>query len=163
MLSDVVNKYSVDKKRVYGTGQSMGCMTVMNLAAKNPNLFTATLLVSGQGDIATLSPLATQKFFYIAAAGDEKASAGQQEVYDLLTRKGLTVPRARVNAKASAQTLTKVIDGLLAKGQSINMLTFQKGTVLPAGAAANASEHMNSFDYAYKIEALRDWLFRQSR
>ena len=26
-----------------------------------------------------------------------------------------------------------------------------------------AGEHMTSFDYAYKIEAVRDWLFEQSK
>ena len=33
------------------------------------------------------------------------------------------------------------------------------------GSSTNsmAGEHMTSFDYAYKIEAVRDWLFAQSK
>lgn len=31
------------------------------------------------------------------------------------------------------------------------------------GNGSGAGEHMTSFDYAYKLEAVRDWLFAQSR
>ena len=63
-------------------------MITMYLAAKHPDLFAAELLVSGQWDISELKPLATQKFFYIAAGGDEKASGGQRELLSVLRRQG---------------------------------------------------------------------------
>ena len=28
---------------------------------------------------------------------------------------------------------------------------------------SGAGEHMTSFDYAYKLEAVRDWLFEQAK
>jgi len=31
----------------------------------------------------------------------------------------------------------------------------------PVGGGAGTSEHMYSFDYVYKIESVRDWLFAQ--
>ena len=31
------------------------------------------------------------------------------------------------------------------------------------GDGGAAGEHMTSFDYAYKLEAVRDWLFAQSK
>ena len=43
--------------------------------------------------------------------------------------------------------------------------TFKEGTTLAEGQSAGggAGEHMTSFDYAYKIGAVRDWLFQQSK
>ena len=39
------------------------------------------------------------------------------------------------------------------------------GTTLAEGQSGStgAGEHMTSFDYAYKLEAVRDWLFAQSK
>ena len=44
-------------------------------------------------------------------------------------------------------------------------VTFTLGTTVSEGSAGNsmAGEHMTSFDYAYKLEAVRDWLFSQSK
>jgi len=38
------------------------------------------------------------------------------------------------------------------------MIRFETGTVLNGGSGM---EHMASFNYAYKLEAVRDWLFEQ--
>lgn len=37
----------------------------------------------------------------------------------------------------------------------------EAGSVLPE--TGRAMEHMASFDYGYKIAAVRDWLFKQSK
>ena len=49
---------------------------------------------------------------------------------------------------------------LFAEGNAINFITWESGTVLNGG---NGSEHMASFDYAYKLEKVRDWLFEQHK
>ena len=83
------SKYSVDTKRVYGTGQSIGAMTVMTLAAAHPDLFTAEMIVSGQWDPAELEGLTKAKFVYTAAGGDAKASGGQTVVETILKKAGV--------------------------------------------------------------------------
>ena len=50
---------------------------------------------------------------------------------------------------------------LLAGGNSANFVTFTKGTTVQGGTSG--SEHLTSFDYAYKLESVRDWLFAQSK
>jgi poly(3-hydroxybutyrate) depolymerase len=40
----------IDKKRLYTTGQSAGCMRSISMDIKYPDLFAASLLVAGQGD-----------------------------------------------------------------------------------------------------------------
>ncbi|WP_432487922.1 carboxylesterase family protein [Kineococcus sp. SYSU DK018] len=168
LLEDVKSRYSVDEARVYGTGQSMGCMTVMYLAAQDPQLFAAELFVSGQWDISQLQNLTQEKFFYIAAGGDEKASAGQEEVQAMLTDAGVSFQAATWDATWSAQEFATAAAELFAAGDDINFATFETGTVLEAAGSSTSSggmgssEHMASFEPAYKITALRDWLFQQS-
>lgn len=164
LLNSVTSSYNIDKNRVYGTGQSMGCMTIMYLSAQHPDLFTAEFFVSGQWDISKLGNLASQKFFYIAAAGDDKASAGQVEVENMLKTAGTKYSSATEwDATWPSDKSSSAVKSILSEGNNINIATFKKGTVLPEGTPAGTSEHMYSFDYAYKIEAVRDWLFQQTK
>lgn len=84
LIEKLEEDYSIDKSHIYTTGQSMGCMTSLYLNSKYPDLFAASLFVSGQWDILALKPLEGKKFFYITAGGDEKASGGQREVISQL-------------------------------------------------------------------------------
>ena len=47
----------------------------------------------------------------------------------------------------------------------IKALGITAGTTIADGSSAPAGsgEHMTSFDYAYKIGAVREWLFKQSK
>ncbi len=42
------SEYAVDTNRIYGTGQSMGCMTTLILASEYPDLYAACMFVDGQ-------------------------------------------------------------------------------------------------------------------
>lgn len=151
-----VSHYSIDSSRVYATGQSMGCMTWLVLAANDPELFTACVFVSGQWDITALRGILTQRFVYVASLGDDKASRGQQEVIDMFTEAGTPFVWYRnVDAKAPALTIPA--------SQSQSFITFTAGTTLPENTPAKYSEHMTSFDYAYKIAAVREWLLSQRK
>ena len=48
--------------------------------------------------------------------------------------------------------LYPAVNSILSEGNNINIATVKKGTVLPEGTPVWASEHIYSFDYAYKIE-----------
>ena len=213
LVKSLSTKYSVDPKRIYGTGQSMGCLATLLLASEHPDLFAAELFVSGQWAINQLKGLTTQKFFYITAAGDPSAPLGQVAVEKLLTSAKVPFQTATWDATWSATKTAAAAATLFAAGDSANFATFKAGTVLkiagdsgtsgagaaggaaggmsppsgmtppsggaggPAGggeAAAGAGqsagggmssgirEHLASFEPAYKITALRDWLFAQT-
>jgi predicted peptidase len=70
------------------------------------------------------------------------------------------VSTATWDAKKSYAELSRLARKEIAKGNNINFVTFKKGSVLPAGVKDN-NEHMYSFDHAYQIEAVREWLFEQ--
>ena len=166
LIGSVTSEYSVDPDRVYGTGQSMGCMTIMILAAEHPDLFAAELFVSGQWDVSTLGNLAGENFTYIAAAGDPNASGGQADVEAMLDAAGVDYSAATDwDATWSAAELDDAAAELYAAGTSINFATFAEGTVLEANGSASGpmnSEHMASFQPAYEIAALRDRLLART-
>lgn len=152
-----VRNYGLNESRVYATGQSMGCMTWLVLAARHPEMFTASMFVSGQWDINALKGLLSQKFVYIASAGDPKASAGLNEVAGMFRNSpndGFSV-FTEVDAKNP--------DVFLADSQPVYFVMFRKGTTLPDGAEGEYSEHMTSFDYAYRMTAARQWLLAQTK
>ena len=153
-----IKNYSIDTKKIYATGQSMGCMTFLYLASKYPDLFTAELFVSGQWDINELKGIESQKFFYVTAAGDDKASTGQSEVIKMFENDNIEFKYFNdVNA------LKPDLNVNVREFSNKNFVRFKLGSVLPESLSIGTPEHMFSFDFAYKIEAVRDWLFNQSK
>lgn len=161
LIGYLSENYSIDTNRLYTTGQSMGCMTSLYLNSKYPELFAASLFVSGQWNIDVLKPLENASFFYITAAGDEKASGGQQEVKEMFETDGVSVSFGTWSAQASEEEQNQKTEELLAQGANANMIRFEQGTVFTNGESG--MEHNASFVYGYKIPAVRDWLFEQSR
>ena len=161
LLKKVISQYSIDDNRLYATGQSMGCMTTMYLNIQYPDLFAASLFVGGQWDENALEVLKNEKFFYIVAQGDSKASAGMAALKPVLENAGAIVASEVWNAQWSAEEFDSAVSDLINEGDNIYFVEFEKGSVLPDGVEIGTNEHMYSFDYAYKIEGVRDWLFNQ--
>lgn len=160
LIQALTETYPIDTNRLYTTGQSMGCMTSLYLNSKYPDLFAASLFVSGQWDISTLKGLEDQKFFYITAGGDEKASGGQDEVKAMFDADGIGYSYGTWNAQNSTEEQNQSVAQLTGQGYQANMIRFETGSVLSGG---QGMEHMASFSYGYKIPAVRDWLFEQSK
>lgn len=164
LVRSVAAGIGADPGRIYATGQSMGCMTLMYLSAQDPDLFAAQLFVSGRWEAGALGNLADETFFYIVAAGDPKASAGQRELHAALTAQGAGIGSATWDAGWSEAEMSGAVSALVAEGNPINFVTFGEGTVMLEGVETpgGSGEHMYSFDPAYGIQAVRDWLFQQS-
>lgn len=166
LIDKVSRDHAVDTHRIYGTGQSMGCMTNMILMARYPDLYAACMFVDGQWDAETLKTLAGQKFVYFAAAGDEKASQGMKELKAKFKSLGTPYSEAAWDATWSGSQKTAAAKKLFGKGNAANMITWKKGTVVPLGAdtsSMGAGEHMFSFDEAYKCTAVMEWVFAQKK
>ena len=161
LIAKLRQDYSIDADRLYTTGQSMGCMTSLYLNSKYPDLFAASMFVSGQWDISVLKPLEGKTFFYITAGGDAKASGGQDEVMAMLDADGVPYSFGTWSAQNSSEEQAEAVNALLAEGHPINMVRFETGTVFKEGESG--MEHMASFNYGYRLSAVRDWLFAQSK
>ncbi|MCD8117098.1 MAG: hypothetical protein LUE21_08320 [Oscillospiraceae bacterium] len=163
LLAALQETYNIDENRLYITGQSMGCMTALYLNGTYPDLFAASLYVDGQWPVEILAALEEQPFFYFAAEGDEKASQGMANVMAMFDEDGVAYGQARLNAKDDTEVIEETVQTLIDEGYLANFIAWEEGSVLPDGmdAASTGSEHMYSFDHAYKISAVRDWLFQQ--
>lgn len=161
LIDDLCGTYSIDTDRLYTTGQSMGGMTSFHLNVAYPDLFAASLFVGSQWNNEILDVLEEDKFFYIVSAGDDKASTGQTGLMAVFDSDGVPYTHAEWSAQEDRETQNASVKAMIAEGLNANFVTFTKGTTVAGGASG--SEHLTSFDYAYKLEAVRDWLFAQSK
>ncbi|MBQ6771166.1 MAG: hypothetical protein IJP44_09360 [Bacteroidales bacterium] len=161
LLQSVMGSYNVDRSRVYTTGQSMGGMMSFHFNIKHPNLFAASLFVSCQWDTTLMHDFGQKTFFYIVAAGDERASAGMNGLTEVLEKQGVAIHKATWSAKLPQAEQDAKAQALIDEGGKINFIVWEKGTVLPE--SGQGMEHMASFDYAYKLAPVRDWLFEQKK
>lgn len=161
LLEDLQTHYSIDTDRLYTTGQSMGGMISFYLNITYPDLFAASLFVGSQWDTSKMASFAGKKFFYIVAGGDEKAPRGMAALSKVLDQNEASYATAQWSAKLPDSEQEDSVRALLSKGRDINFITFTTGSVLPESGGGN--EHMASFDYAYKLSEVRDWLFRQTK
>lgn len=146
---------------VYTTGQSMGGMTSFHLNVAYPELFAASLFVGSQWNNEILDVLEEDKFFYIVSAGDDKASTGQTGLMAVFDADGVPYTHEEWSAQEDLDVQNASIETMISEGLNANFVTFTKGTTVEGGASG--SEHLTSFDYAYKLESVRDWLFAQSK
>jgi len=163
LIRSLTETWSIDPDRIYTTGQSMGGMTSFYLNITYPELFAASLFVGSQWDNSLLSILEDRDFFYIVAAGDPKASAGQAGLMEVFDTDQAPYSHAEWSAQDPSETQDAAVEALLAEGNRANFITFTLGSTVPDGTVSSqgAGEHMTSFDYAYKLSAVRDWLFEQ--
>ena len=161
LLQSVCKEYNVDTDRLYTTGQSMGGMMSFYFNITHPDLFAASLFVSSQWDTSKMQDFGKKKFFYIVAGGDQKAYGGMQDLAKVLKKNNARVDSASWSAKLPNQEQEQLAEELIARGGNINFIVWEKGTVLPE--SGQGMEHMASFDYAYKLAPVRDWLFKQSK
>ena len=161
LLDAVCKEYNVDTSRLYTTGQSMGGMMSFYFNITHPDLFAASLFVSSQWDTSKMQDFGKKHFFYIVAGGDQKASGGMQDLTKVLRENEARIESASWSAKLPAEQQERMAKELISRGSGINFVKWETGSVLPE--SGQGMEHMASFDYGYKIAAVRDWLFRQSK
>ena len=161
LLEKICKEYNVDTKRLYTTGQSMGGMMSFYFNIAHPDLFAASLFVSSQWDTSKMQDFGKKKFFYIVAGGDQKASGGMRDLAEVLKENNARIDSASWSAKLPSEEQERLAVELIARGGNINFIKWETGSVLPE--TGRAMEHNASFDYGYKIAAVRDWLFRQSK
>ena len=165
LIEFLTENYNIDTNRLYTTGQSMGGMTSFYLNIAYPDLFAASLFVGSQWDNSKLDILEDRNFFYIVSAGDPKASEGQNGLLEVFDKDGSPYSHAEWSAQDDSEAQDQAVNNMLLEGNNSNFITFTEGTTLTEGASPmpGAGEHMTSFDYAYKISAVREWLFSQSK
>jgi len=166
LIKDLAAALPVDGNRIYITGQSMGGMTAFYLSIASPDIFAAYLFAGCQWDNGPVSEaLRDRPFFYIVSSGDRNASAGQKELMDIFTSHAVPFSFSEWSARDDMSSQDEMVHRMLSEGNSANFVSFAPGTTVPEGEPVpeGAGEHMTSFDCVYRIGAVRNWLFSQTR
>lgn len=152
LLFNIIDEYSVDENRIYGTGQSQGCMTNIAISDKYPDLFAAQYLVAGQWDTEEMSVLKDHNLWITVCEGDTKAYPGMNEAIANWKSLGASVATSDMwDSTSTPEEFTSLVQYTLDQGANINY------TVLESGS------HTYTWTVAYNIEGIRDWLFEQSK
>lgn len=151
LLKELQTRYSIDPKRIYTTGQSMGCMSSIVMMLKEPDLFAGALLVAGKWNPTLMGPLDKQNIWIISCEGDVSSNTLQGQAVELWRSQGSSVSEATWNMTLSSAQLSEEANKMRAEG---NHLLF---THLTGG------NHRATWFVAYGIEGVQDWLFEQHK
>ncbi len=159
LLNSIVTDKPVDENRLYTTGQSMGGMMSLYFNIQYPDLFAASMFVSCQWDVAKMDGFKDKKFVYITAGGDKEATGGADQLKALLKKENARFAEVTWNARLPQAEQDSLASALLAEGSPRNFITFEGNTVLPPDGKGMV--HMASFNFAYRLAPVCDWLFKQ--
>ncbi len=133
------SEYAVDTNRVYGTGQSMGCMTTLILASEYPDLYAACMFVDGQWDISTLTGLENQTFVYFAAEDDTNAWNGALEVMAMFDTDSVSYKYTQWDGNWSVDELSAAAQDLFASDEDQYFISWAAGTIEPESGSMGGS------------------------
>ncbi|WP_328631124.1 alpha/beta hydrolase-fold protein [Streptomyces sp. NBC_00356] len=161
LVEEITETYAVDADRRYTTGQSMGAMMSLGLNIAYPDLFAAAYIVAGQWPAEQAAPLARKNLWIAVSQDDAKAYPGENAITDVIAAQGTSVGKAVWDAGATAAQFAADVRNLEKQKAPVNYAAFLTGTVTANSTATNA--HMGTWQIAYDIPGIRDWIFRQTR
>lgn len=167
LVKQLTSDLPIDENRIYTTGQSGGGMMSIAMNIKYPDFFAASYLVACQwnADLITQN-MAGVKWWITVSQDDAKAYPGQTAIVEKLAEYGARVARGEWNAPWTPAEFLAAFRRMDARGANINFVSFTKGSVFKTEAQANAggaSGHTATWQYAYDIAPVREWIFRQRR
>ncbi|KAA9149421.1 hypothetical protein FPZ12_043420 [Amycolatopsis acidicola] len=161
LVHALTTEYSLDRGRLYATGQSMGAMMALGMNIKYPKLFAASYIVAGQWPAEQALPLAGKKLWIVVSQGDTKAYPGENAITEVIEGAGTEVSRATWDGGATPAQFASDVRAMEASRAPVNYASFTAGTVTPPGSAGG-SEHTSTWRVAYTIPGIREWILRQS-
>lgn len=163
LLDHVRGQYSIDPKRIYTTGQSLGCITSCVLNVCHPEYFAASLLVVGQWDASEMAALSHKNLWLITSDGDARAYPSMNAMVEAWEKTDAKVTTFRWNAREGSEALSKLAQQAAQQDLNIRYTVFTDCSVVPEGVENTPiTNHVNSWPVAYAIDAVRDWLFTNS-
>lgn len=169
LIGKIVDTCSADRARIYGVGQSMGTMSLLEMGIRQPDLFAGMLLAAGQWNPATISRLAGNKIWVIVAEGDTRAFNGMNECMEALEEAGAEVHRAVWDGRIKGSAAEALAREQKSMGGNIKYSVYRDNTIVPEDELKRDDippmllNHMWTWRQVFTVETLRDWLFEQAR
>lgn len=164
LIKNLVNELPVDTNRIYGTGQSMGCMMLCEMCLRHPTFFAACLLVAGQWNPLKMAAAKEQNLWIIVAEGDIKAFPIMGACMDAIELAGAKVVRGKVDAALDDFMISKELAALKEENCHLYFTYFYGRSILPPDAPDfPGGHHVYTWRKAYSISFLREWMFSNIR
>lgn len=164
LLDSIIAHYNIDANRVYTTGQSMGTLSSMELNVRYPELFAGSLLISGFWNPETVKNLTHHSIWVVLSQGDYHSAACMGACMDALEANGVQVDRAYWDAKQGLDTLNHLAEEQAKRPGRVKFTVLKENSMVPEGMKADgSSNHRCTWQAAYQLPALREWLFQQNK
>lgn len=151
---------AIDSARVYGTGQSMGCMMLCELNLRYAEIFAGSFLVAGQWDPERMGAVKDQNLWILVSEKDEKAFPVMGACMESVEQNGGSVVRGHVDAKAPLEEQNRKMRQIAEEGGHIFFTWYEGDSVLPENAEVfPGAFHVNTWVHAYELDAVQEWLF----
>lgn len=165
LLDLIVSEYAIDPNRLYATGQSMGCMSLMVLNIRYPHLFAATLFVAGQWDERAFEHANLEKkhFWFLNSMGDAKAFPGMNQILAVLEKQGARIARQVWDARWDEKKYEEHTKELVATAPNMIYTPFDITSVANGWSSFGGEHHTCTWRFAYNIPSIREWIFSQRK
>ena len=162
LIQSVCQKYDIDTKRIYSTGQSMGTMMLCELLIRHPRFFAGCFLTAGQWDPERMAAIKDEHVWIMVSEHDGRAFPIMGQCMEAIEKAGGKVARGHVDAKADEETKAAFCKDVLAQNANIQFTWLDGDSVLtPDAPNFPAVHHMFTWKWAYLFEPIRAWLFEQ--
>ena len=151
LVESLTSQYPIDIKRIYNTGQSMGCMTSIAMDVKYPRFFAGSYLVAGKWNPGVTAPLAQQNIWAVASAGDPGARSSMDTIMAQLDAAGDTGSRGTIDQGAPETEVDQLAAQMIRPGIHAYYLLYQGGS------------HRSTWQHAYDITPAKEWIFEQRK
>ena len=129
LIQQLSKDFSIDENRIYGTGQSMGCMQTIVTAINYPDLYAAMYLVAGQWEAEDCTPLADKAIWIVVSEDDQRAYPGMNAITDYLVTQGAALFKEPMNAQASGEAWEEYAQKAISSGANIKYTPLLSGTL----------------------------------
>ncbi|MDC7242232.1 MAG: hypothetical protein PQJ50_17895 [Spirochaetales bacterium] len=169
ILNSLINSFSIDRDRIYGVGQSMGTMSLMEMGIRYPDLFGGLLLAAGQWNPETIGALKDTNLWVIVAENDKKAFSGMNACTAALEEAGASVGRARWDGRLRDEAAEKLAADEVRRSCDIRYTVYDGSSIVPEaelgkeGFPEMLKNHLWTWPHVFYVKTLREWLFDQRK
>lgn len=160
LIDKMLKEFNIDSNRIYGTGQSIGADTIINLLEYNPNLFSSIIIINGNNINKEIISSFNNSIIYFASEENLNAFNAQIEIKNYLNTKNIIFESIiNVNPQENVQILNQNFNEIFVNKLNFNFITFSKRKDYNP---KNKNNDIETYKYSYRADFVRDWLFSQN-
>lgn len=164
LCDSLQTRFSIDADRVYGTGQSMGFMSVCELMCRYPDYLAAALLPAGHWDVERVARL-WDKNVWMFISDEDRGATKMYALPDAAADLGGCIAIRDFDADQPIERFDEEAPYLLDDGGTFHITRFPGDSIWRAHQPDRTmgGGHFGTWHLVYQFRAAREWLFAQRR